>query len=71
MSDLYILSFKASKTLYMIHGKILCRVIKCGLNILEVFENPYDLSQRLIIHTNFVGMIFITSCVALDRVICE
>jgi hypothetical protein len=32
-------------------------VIKCGLNILEVFENLYDISQPFIIHTNSVAMI--------------
>jgi hypothetical protein len=30
------------KTILCHYGRILCNVVKCGLDILEVFENPYD-----------------------------
>jgi hypothetical protein len=35
--------------LYIIPWQSLCRVAKCGLDFLEVFENPYDFPQPVII----------------------
>jgi hypothetical protein len=31
--------------MYIIHRQILCGVVKCGMDILEAFRNPFDLPQ--------------------------
>jgi hypothetical protein len=43
-----------AKRVHIIHGWSLCRVVQCGLDILEVFENPCDLLQSVIIHTHLL-----------------
>jgi hypothetical protein len=60
-----------AKKLYIIHSQILDRVVKCGLDILEIFENPYDLPQPLIIHSCPIGQIFIFFYIMLKGEICE
>jgi hypothetical protein len=59
------------KKLYTIQRNILCTVIKCGMDILEVFENHYDLPQPVIICTRPFGWIFIIFYVVLNREIRE
>jgi hypothetical protein len=46
-------------------------VVKCGLDILEVFENPYDLPQPVITHTRPLSQILIIFYIVLKREICE
>jgi hypothetical protein len=60
-----------TEKLYIIHGQILCRVVKCGQHILWTFKNPYDPPQHVIIHTRPNGQIFILFNVVLNRDICE
>jgi hypothetical protein len=60
-----------AEKLCIIHGQILCRVVKCGLDILEVLKNPYDFPQPVIISTHPVGQILIIFSVVLNKEICE
>jgi hypothetical protein len=63
--------YKVHTILFQFQFQISCRVVKCGLDILEVFKNSYDLPQPVIIHTYPVIWIFIIFYVMLNRLICE
>jgi hypothetical protein len=63
---LVFLGFTAKK-LYIIHGHILSRVVKLGYDILELFKNPYDFPQPVILCNRPVSQIFVIFCVSLKR----
>jgi hypothetical protein len=57
--------------IYIIHSHILCKVVKYGLDILEVVKKVYDLPQLVIIYTYLFSLHFTISRVMVDREIYE
>lgn len=53
----------------IIYGQILCSMVKCRVNILQVVCKAYGL-QEIVIHNRLVGLIFVIWC-GIVRETCE